>query len=227
MVVDAHSAYSDLPYVPSEDTQAGLAPESQPPETHPTSAILFTQPVGSHTHATFTCITHGQLHLHLSVTYKPSITSKQTIPQCSSAIGQKKASIRLCSYVTDLSHLEKISCCSNHSASPCPPSPLFNKAYSVSRDKSPAPSLPPSHSSSFSLSLSTALVVCLPQVRPSAPTHVHLHAFITREQSPSNRPWICRLVNSAAVALSVNASAALSEDWAANKCLRQGFFGGG
>lgn len=61
-------------------------------------------------------------------------------------------------------------------------------------------------------------------VSHSGPLLMRLQAFITREQSPSNRPWICRLVNSAAVALSVNASAALSEDWAANKCLRWGFF---
>lgn len=68
----------------------------------------------------------------------------QPSPRCSSPIGQKKKNHPFdCSYITDLSHLEKISCCPNHIASPRPPptpSPPSNKAsHSVSRDKSPTP----------------------------------------------------------------------------------------
>lgn len=87
------------------------------------------------------------------------------------------------SYITDLFHLKKISCCSNHSASPHPPLLLPIRSATVLV----VINLPCPPSKLSSLSFHTALVVCLTQVQPSTPTLAHLHGFITREQSPSNR----------------------------------------
>ena len=57
--------------------------------------------------------------LHLSVTYKNPPTTPPNPPVLITYRTKK----RPCSYVTNLSHLEKISCCSNHSASPSSPPP--------------------------------------------------------------------------------------------------------
>lgn len=101
------------------------------------------------THATFTCITHGQLHL--SVTYKPP-PWPPTILQSLSPLGQKKFI-----HSSRFLHNRPVSPRENQllPQSQCLPSPHplsspSNKAsYSVSRDKSPAPTphallLPPS-----------------------------------------------------------------------------------
>ncbi len=81
------SAYSDLPYVPSEDTnrQALLLSHSLQKHTQhlPSSPLSL----WDHTRNLHMYHTHGWLHL--SVTYKPP-PSPPTIPQCLSPIGQKK-----------------------------------------------------------------------------------------------------------------------------------------
>lgn len=92
--------------------------------------------------------THN-LHMHHARPASPHChiqppSSPPTNPQYSSSTGQNKKHPLNSSpfYITDLSHLKKISCFSNHSASPRPPSSPSNKVcYCVSRDKSPAPTL--------------------------------------------------------------------------------------
>lgn len=84
---------------------------------------------------------------------------------------------------------------------PC--SVIHDKSLLSAQPCSASPSFPPSLLLSFGLSVIVT----------------HLQAFIPGKQSASNILWICILVNSAAVALSLTASAALSKAWAANKCL--------
>lgn len=98
MVLHAHSAYSDLPYVPSEDTQAGVAPESQPPETYPTSASIWDHTRNLQTHHT------APPHCHIQT---PSITSNHPPGLNTYRTKKEKSSILLCSYITDLPYLKE------------------------------------------------------------------------------------------------------------------------